>query len=164
MAVTKIDPENDWGTDITLSALSFVVEKEEHRDDIIYQPAHWYNGAIAKDYIVGDGRLLGWFPRELQGWRWKGMNDLLQSLSKSKGRFETKIDDTIYATEPQGFWKRVVEAKKALRQAEERGKNMAVEDLEGKVRRLRDAVVLGAWDAEVLKETTSMLKEAVGSE
>jgi hypothetical protein len=41
---------------------------------------------------------------------------------------------------------------------------MAVEDLEGKVRWLRDVIALSAWDAKAFEETTSMLKEAVGLE
>jgi hypothetical protein len=36
MVATKIDPEYDWGTYITSFAPSFVAEKEEHRDDVIY--------------------------------------------------------------------------------------------------------------------------------
>jgi hypothetical protein len=36
MAVTKIDPEYDWGTEITTSALGFTVEKEEHKNNVIH--------------------------------------------------------------------------------------------------------------------------------
>jgi len=92
------------------------------------------------------------------------MNGLLLSLSKSRARFKFKIDDTVLATEPLAFWKRLMEAKKVLKQAEERGKNMEVKGLEGKVRWLRDVVAMSAWDTEALEETTSMLKEAVGLE
>lgn len=68
------------------------------------------------------------------------------------------MEDTVYVTELQYSWKRAMEAKKVIKQVEERGENMAVEDLEGKVRKLRDVVALSVWNAEVLKETTSMLK------
>jgi hypothetical protein len=57
-----------------------------------------------------------------------------------------------------------VEAKKVLNQAEECGKNMAVEDLEGKVRCLKDVDAMSAWNTGALEETTSMFKEVVGLE
>lgn len=163
MVAPKQDPARSWGNDIASSTLQSVVDEEEHRHAALYQPAHWYNSAATREYNITLGSLLVRFPRELQGYRWKGMDDLLTLLSRDQRKFSKEAEDTIYATEPHQFWARVAEAK-VLKQAEERGKNVPAVELSDKIRRLNDNLELNAWDAVALDESLAILKEAGGLE
>ncbi|KAF2715621.1 glycosyltransferase family 34 protein [Pleomassaria siparia CBS 279.74] len=175
MVAPKHVQSTDSSTDLTSKTLQVILE-EEYKDAAIYQPVHWYNNAVSKKPSIHSDSLLVRFPHDLQGHRWKYMDNLLSVLSWNPQSFSKKIEDTMYATEPQEFWMKVAEAREILEKAEEHLKSIpviddeehkksdSVEYLQTSTRDLRLALESAAWDTDALERSLATVKGAMGLE
>ncbi|KAF2265149.1 hypothetical protein CC78DRAFT_543463 [Lojkania enalia] len=111
--------DRDWGLDISSSTLQMILEQNDWKEKVIYQPAHWYNRPVTMNGGIAEGDLLARFPSELLGDRWKLMSDLITSLPTSHGKFSRSIENTIYATEPPKFWESLAGGKRDRRRRNE---------------------------------------------
>ncbi|KAF2469813.1 uncharacterized protein BDR25DRAFT_288241 [Lindgomyces ingoldianus] len=141
---------SESGVDPSDSILQVILKEHPYQEKALYQPAHWYNSVVTNNGFISEDDLLVRFPIDLQGKRWKLMDDLLTSLPFNHLRFSKPIEDTRYATEPQRFWESVMEAKQVLEKAEENMGGDGQEELSRRAQKLKDRIEQYAWDGESL--------------
>jgi hypothetical protein len=150
MAVVHLDAERDWnGQDIVASSLQYVLEQEEWRDKMVWQPKEWYNGTGAM------------FE---QPWRRNGVERLLgmEEVLESQESVDKAREVYPSAKEVKTFWDTVMEAKRVLGEARDRGHTSEEGEFAEEARALKDWVELRSWDVPGLRERLEILKAQLG--
>lgn len=146
MAAVYTELDRDWGDDIVSSTLQYVLEKEEYRDKVIWQPKEWYNGT---DAVFQQP----WGKSGVE--RLLGMDNILEGQSLNSKARETYPG----AEEVKKLWDTVMEAKRVLSEAKDRGHTSEEGEFVEDIRVLKDWVELRTWDASGIRQRLGHLKE-----
>lgn len=120
MAVPLIDQKAELGPAMDQDALTYILNEGEFREHAYYHPPSWFHTEQGKDGFYGKpGALLARFPGNLQGQRWKAMEDCLDDKKVHGGKWELPLSQTKYETEIEVYWERVRQAKKLLEEMQE---------------------------------------------
>ncbi|EAT90222.1 hypothetical protein HBH56_059530 [Parastagonospora nodorum] len=140
VAAVHVDARRDWGKDIVGAALQYVLEQDEYRDKVVWQPGKWYDGAGAA-FMQVKGLLV--------------MRGVMQ-------RVYAPVEEVPSKDEIGEFWDTFRNATLVLREAGYRGHTSVQGEFAVWVRALKEWVELRTWDVEGIRERMEVLKGKLG--
>jgi hypothetical protein len=162
MAAVYNEPNRDWGADVTAGALQHILEREEHRERVVYQSSVWYG-------LGGSAQKRGGTFVEAQ----KGVPHVKQLLYMQKAfgyisttqkntRDSTSLTVLPSAEDFEAFWALVREVRIVLTEAKNRGHTVEEGEFKQEVRALKDWFELRTWDVEQVGIKMEGLKKRLG--
>ena len=149
MAAVHSEPTRDWGKDIVGATLQYVLEKEEYRDKVVYQPASWFNVTAAVfTQLWGLSRV-------------EGVLGIESTLSRDKKTLDVR-ESYPGTEEVKMFWDTVTEAKHVLNEAKDRGHAEEKGEFRDEVRAVKYCVEISTWDVEGMRRNVEVLKARLG--
>jgi len=146
VASVHLEPRRDWGGDVVGAALQGVLEREEYRDKVVWQPGAWFDGAGAA-FVQVNG---------LSGVEKLGEMDTLI-------RRRDAVNKMVPSKREVGeFWDTFKIATLVLREAGYRGHTSVEGEFAVWVRGLKKWVELRTWDVEGIRERMDELKAKLG--
>jgi hypothetical protein len=140
VAAVHVDARRDWGKDIVGAALQYVLEQDEYRDKVVWQPVKWYDG-VGAAFLQVRGLLV--------------MREVMQRAYAPAGEVPSK-------DEFGEFWDTFRNATLVLREAGYRVHTSVQGEFAVWVRALKERVELRTWDVEGIRERMEVLKGKLG--
>jgi hypothetical protein len=144
MAGVYLDPERDWGKDIAGAALQDVLGRDRYRDKVVWLPGAWWNGTGAVFVKPGVRRVM--------------------EVEKMLGEMRKEISREVFPgpEEVREYWDAIVEARRVLGEARERGHTHWEGEFVEEVGNVKYWVEERTWDTEGLKRCVGVLKGKMG--
>lgn len=160
LALPKMAPGLDLGTEKDQQAMQQVLISPMFRDGAVYQPRTWWNAyQISTESREGrPGTLLVHF-HELEGDKWSAMSRTLLQLRESPADWTIPLAQTTYTFEVEEYWKRLLDGKRLLEQAE---KKSYEENVRMAIDRLNHALDYEADEENMVLGAMDSVKDALG--
>jgi hypothetical protein len=148
-----LNQNSDQGPRADIAALSLqnVLETDVYKDKVIYQPKQWYfdyrNAAFIQHWGETEVEILLRVKETLEIFR----------TDDARGWAEVSFE-----TEMGEWWDLVMEARQVLGEAKDRGLTSEQREFGEKVKELKDAVEMRAWDLGGLMKSVEGLKVNLG--
>lgn len=140
VASVHVDAKRDWGKDVVGAALQYVLERDEYRDEVVWQPGAWYDG-VGAAFMQVNG---------------------LEKMHEAMGRKHAVVEEVPSKHEVGEFWDTFRNATLVLREAGYRGHTSVEGELAVWVRGLKEWVELRTWGVEGIRERMEVLKGKLG--
>ncbi|KAG9381380.1 Glycosyltransferase family 34 protein [Pyrenophora tritici-repentis] len=148
MAAMYNGPPSDNGKVLDTS-LQYVLEKDEHREHALFQPASWYNSTFSlfqQPYLP------------TQAHRIIFLSDALSTSFPLADKDHKLFPDDEAVNV---FWDAVAEARRVLDEAKEKGQTAEKGEWWKVVRETRDWVELRAWNVQEVRRRVAVLREGL---
>jgi hypothetical protein len=148
MTTVNMEPGRDWGEDIVASSLQYVLQMDEYRDKVVWHPKGWYNGTGAVFQ---------------QPWG-SGVRNLLAMEETMRKQALGRETREVYpnAEEAERYWDTILEAKRVLSVAKDRGHTSEEGEFAQGVKILKGCVELRSWDISSMRWSMEQLKGQLG--
>lgn len=155
LAVPITDRQHHVSLNKDHAALEQIMESSRFRNRVTYQPRTWFNAFDSNRTYEGEPGDMLVHLLDVGADKWMRMDRYLSEVTSAVNPHEIPLDQTEYVSRVEGFWGRMKDTRRILKEAKDKEKGHdAVKEA---VRRLRFALDFETDHAEVMTEAYQAL-------
>jgi hypothetical protein len=159
LAVPLTDRKHHVSLNKDHAALEQIMENQRFRSRVTYQPRLWYNAFDSNKTFEGEPGDLMVHLLDLGGDKWARMDKYLGNVTSKINPHELPLEETRYGKEVQGFWKRMADSRRILKEAKLKEKGH--DGIKESARRLKFALDFETDNEVVMKDAYGSLLRAL---